>query len=168
MGYGQFISSSYRAYAVDYDGDGYADLFNSVPDAIGSVANYLKVHGWKRDGDIVQSVKFNNVRKPYKQNKESMKFIPLNFTEGTNEVYIVKEGDSLLEIAISNNISLEALMLLNKISNKNLIKVGEKLLINSKKDLYFIGDDNFIAITKYNISHFYAMAVYYLSLELKS
>jgi len=168
MGYGQFISSSYRAYAVDYDGDGYADLFNSVPDAIGSVANCLKVHGWKRDGDIVQSVKFNNVRKPYKQNKESMKFIPLNFTEGTNEVYIVKEGDSLLEIAISNNISLEALMLLNKISNKNLIKVGEKLLINSKKDLYFIGDDNFIAITKYNISHFYAMAVYYLSLELKS
>jgi len=168
MGYGQFISSSYRAYAVDYDGDGYADLFNSVPDAIGSVANYLKVHGWKRDGDIVQSVKFNNVRKPYKQNKESMKFIPLNFTEGTNEIYIVKEGDSLLEIAISNNISLEALILLNKISNKNLIKVGEKLLINSKKDLYFIGDDNFIAITKYNISHFYAMAVYYLSLELKS
>ena len=168
MGYGQFISSSYRAYAVDYDGDGYADLFNSVPDAIGSVANYLKVHGWKRDGDIVQSVKFNNVRKPYKQNKESMKFIPLNFTEGTNEIYIVKEGDSLLEIAISNNISLEALILLNKISNKNLIKVGEKLLINSKKDIYFIGDDNFIAITKYNISHFYAMAVYYLSLELKS
>ncbi len=35
------------------------------------------------------------------------------------------------------------------------------------KDLNFIGDDNFIAITKYNISHFYAMAVYYLSEELK-
>ena len=41
MGYGQFISSSYRAYAIDYDGDGNADLFNSVEDAIGSVANYL-------------------------------------------------------------------------------------------------------------------------------
>ncbi|MDA7690689.1 lytic murein transglycosylase, partial [Gammaproteobacteria bacterium] len=35
------------------------------------------------------------------------------------------------------------------------------------KDINFIGDDNFIAITKYNISHFYAMAVYYLSEELK-
>ena len=34
MGYGQFISSSYRAYAIDYDGDGYADLFSSVDDAI--------------------------------------------------------------------------------------------------------------------------------------
>ena len=51
MGYGQFISSSYRAYAIDYDGDGYADLFNSVDDAIGSIANYLYVHGWKREGE---------------------------------------------------------------------------------------------------------------------
>ena len=42
MGYGQFISSSYRAYAIDYDGDENADLFNSVEDAIGSIANYLK------------------------------------------------------------------------------------------------------------------------------
>ena len=42
MGYGQFISSSYRAYAIDYDGDGYADLFNSVPDAVASIANYSK------------------------------------------------------------------------------------------------------------------------------
>ena len=36
------------------------------------------------------------------------------------------------------------------------------------KDINFIGDDNFVAITKYNISHFYAMAVYYLSQELKT
>ena len=38
MWYGQFISSSYRAYAIDYDGDGYADLFNSVPDAVASLS----------------------------------------------------------------------------------------------------------------------------------
>ncbi len=42
MGYGQFISSSYRAYAVDYDGDGYADLFNSVPDAVGKCGKLFK------------------------------------------------------------------------------------------------------------------------------
>ena len=118
MGYGQFISSSYRAYAIDYDGDENADLFNSVDDAIGSVANYLYVHGWKREGDIVYESFPNNVRKVFNPSSGLSKFIPLSFNE---------DG----------------------------------------KDLNFIGDDNFIAITKYNISHFYAMAVYYLSEELK-
>ena len=47
MGYAQFISSSYRAYAIDLDEGGYVDLFNSVDDAIGSIAKYLYVHGWK-------------------------------------------------------------------------------------------------------------------------
>ena len=167
MGYGQFISSSYRAYAVDYDGDGYADLFNSVPDAVASIANYLKVHGWKPEGKIVQEIRFNNVRKTYKHNESSMKFIPLTFSEGVNEEYLIKEGDSLLAIAIDNDLDMNYLMKTNGIDNPNDIKSGQKLFLNKKKDLYFIGDDNFIAITKYNISHFYAMAVYYLSLELK-
>ena len=118
MGYGQFISSSYRAYAIDYDGDEKADLYNSVDDVIGSVANYLYVHGWKREGDIVYESFPNNVRKVFNPSSGLSKFIPLSFNE---------DG----------------------------------------KDLNFIGDDNFIAITKYNISHFYAMAVYYLSEELK-
>ena len=49
MGYGQFISSSYLAYAIDYDGDSYADLFGSKEDAIGSIANYLSIHGWNAE-----------------------------------------------------------------------------------------------------------------------
>ncbi len=48
MGIPQFISSSYRAYAVDYDGNGQRDLWKSPQDILGSVANYFKVHGWKR------------------------------------------------------------------------------------------------------------------------
>ena len=118
MGYGQFISSSYRAYAIDYDEDGYADLFSSVNDAIGSIANYLYIHGWKKEGQIIHDAYPNNVRKVFKPNKNLSKYIPLSFNEGG-------------------------------------------------KDIYFIGDDNFIAITKYNVSHFYAMAIYYLSEELK-
>ncbi|MFZ8889080.1 MAG: lytic murein transglycosylase B [Pseudomonadales bacterium] len=45
MGYGQFIPSSYRDFAVDFDGDGRRDLW-AVADALGSVANYLAVHRW--------------------------------------------------------------------------------------------------------------------------
>ena len=118
MGYSQFISSSYRAYAIDYDGDGYIDLFNSIDDAIGSIANYLKRHGWKKEGKIVVQTFPNNVRKFYKPHESLTQFIPLTFNEN-----------------------------------------GE--------DLHFIGDDNFRAIARYNISDVYAMAVYYLSEEFK-
>ena len=119
MGYGQFISSSYRAYAVDFDRNGSADLFNSVDDAIGSIANYLNVHGWQPEGNIVTEIKLNDIRKPVKTHYNVNKIITLEFEED-----------------------------------------GEKK--------YFIGDNNFIAITKYNISHFYAMAIYYLSEEIKA
>ena len=167
MGYGQFISSSYRAYAIDYDGDGYADLFNSVPDAVASIANYLKKHGWKRDGVIVKSVQLNKVNKNYKLPSNSNKFIPLKYTEGDEESYIIQEGDSLSSIAMENNLELHNLMSINNIKDKNLIKAGQTIMLSKPKDLYFIGDDNFIAITKYNRSHFYAKAVYDLSLEFK-
>ncbi len=49
MGYGQFIPSSYRAYAVDFDGDDARDIWSNEQDAIGSVANYLHAHGWQPD-----------------------------------------------------------------------------------------------------------------------
>ena len=165
MGYGQFISSSYRAYAIDYDGDGYADLFNSVPDAVASVANYLKVHGWKRDGNIVEEVQLNNVSKPYSTDHKSLKFMPLMFIESEDKEYKVQEGDSLLDIAQKNNMSLDELMSLNDLRDPDHIRVTQTLLLAKKKDTYYIGDDNFIAITKYNRSHFYAKAVYDLSLE---
>ena len=165
MGYGQFISSSYRAYAVDYDGDGYADLFHSVPDAISSVANYLKVHGWQRDGKIITDTKINNVSKPSTTNFKSKKFMTLMFTENTNKQYIVEKGNSLTEIAQQNSMSLEALMSLNNLIDPNQIYVGQVLMLENEKDIFYIGDDNFIAITKYNRSHFYAKAVYDLSLE---
>jgi LysM repeat protein len=89
------------------------------------------------------------------------------FSEGLDEYYIIKKGDTLSDIALKNNISIKELAKLNNIKNQNDIYSGQKILVRNKKDLYFIGDDNFIAITKYNISHFYAMAVYYLSEELK-
>jgi membrane-bound lytic murein transglycosylase B len=47
MGQAQFLPSSYLAYAVDFDGDGYADIWRSVPDALASIANYLQKFGWR-------------------------------------------------------------------------------------------------------------------------
>lgn len=52
MGMPQFIPSSYREYAVDFDGDGKRDLWKSEDDVIGSVAHYLSRHGWKQGGTI--------------------------------------------------------------------------------------------------------------------
>lgn len=46
MGQSQFMPSSFNAYAVDFDGDGRRDIWNSLPDVFGSAANYLKSHGW--------------------------------------------------------------------------------------------------------------------------
>ena len=141
MGYGQFIPSSYRAYAVDFDNDGSVDLLNSVEDAIGSIGNYLYQHGWKSNYPIIWEVNnsfegfnsdsVNNVRK--KVNFDSKTMSPINAIdfnfEGLNT-------DVLL-------LSYET----NKSTN------------------YFVGTRNFIAITKYNVSHFYAKAVYDLAQE---
>jgi membrane-bound lytic murein transglycosylase B len=52
MGWGQFMPSSYRAYARDGDGDGRRDLFGSRPDIFASIANYFVAHGWQRDEPV--------------------------------------------------------------------------------------------------------------------
>ena len=57
-------------------------------------------------------------------------------------------------------------MKLNGIKDKNVLMAGNKIRINKKRSTYFIGTENFIAITKYNNSHFYAMVVYNLAREL--
>ncbi len=50
IGQTQFLASSYMRFAVDHDGDGRRDLIRSVPDVLGSTANYLKAYGWQRGG----------------------------------------------------------------------------------------------------------------------
>ena len=57
MGYGQFIPSSYRAFAVDFDGDGQRDIWDSIPDAVGSVANYFARHGWRGEQPVAITVR---------------------------------------------------------------------------------------------------------------
>ena len=56
MGYGQFIPSSYRSYAIDFDNDGIRNIVTNPIDAIGSVANYLSKHGWEKNALIAEAL----------------------------------------------------------------------------------------------------------------
>lgn len=56
IGWPQFLPSSYRKYAIDFDGDGKIDLANNPVDAIGSTANFLAAHGWVADAPIAEPV----------------------------------------------------------------------------------------------------------------
>ncbi|WP_275790985.1 lytic murein transglycosylase [Pararhizobium gei] len=51
MGQPQFLPSSFLKYAVDFDGDGRRDIWNSIPDSLGSIAHYLSKKGWQRGRD---------------------------------------------------------------------------------------------------------------------
>ncbi len=142
MGYGQFIPSSYRAYAIDYDKDGFADIWNNTEDAIGSVANYFQRHGWKRGGMVAVR---SRVAKEYddsivnKSLKPSLTLADLA-TKGFNPVKAL----SLPAAAPATAIRLEG-------------EWGTE---------FWIGLHNFYVITRYNHSRLYAMAVWQLSQEI--
>ncbi len=59
MGFGQFMPSSYRAYAHDYDGDGFTDIWQNPVDAVGSIANYFVRHGWNSGEPVVVRARVN-------------------------------------------------------------------------------------------------------------
>ena len=75
MGFGQFIPSSYRAYAIDFDGDNLRDIIFNPVDSIGSVANYLSKHGWERNGNIAEEVSQKQITSDF---ETSLKLKPLS------------------------------------------------------------------------------------------
>jgi membrane-bound lytic murein transglycosylase B len=146
MGMPQFISSSYRHYAVDFDGDGKRDLWNSIPDVIGSVANYFSQHGWQADADVVHPVTVNNKS-------------------------IVKEKNSLKPYSTLKQLKSQGVTLKNIPENQGPGDTEEVTLLKLKGkqgDEYWLGLNNFYVITRYNHSVLYAMAVYQLSEELNN
>ncbi len=145
MGMPQFISSSYRHYAVDFDGDGKRDLWNSTEDVIGSVANYFSEHGWKSGAIVTYPVTVAN--KSIVRKKNTLKpYITLGQLE--------KQGvkASARPVAALDDKQLASLL---KFEGKR----GEE---------YWLGLKNFYVITRYNHSELYAMAVYQLSEKLKN
>jgi membrane-bound lytic murein transglycosylase B len=136
MGYGQFIPSSFRAYAVDFDGDGKKDIWNNPVDAIGSVANYLARHGWEKNAPVMKpltltkDITFNTNLEPYVTLKDLSQ-------------YAHWQG---------------------QLPDDTLVTLLEYEQINDKETL--MGFKNFYVITRYNHSRLYARAVFDLSRAL--
>lgn len=141
MGIPQFISSSYRNYAVDFDGDKKADLFNSLPDVLASVANYFSRHGWQHGEPVTYQLNATNSAK----------------------ADALKSGYKL-DYQWQN---LRAAGLSSKTNLKDETKVALIKLQQKNGPEYWAGLKNFYVITRYNHSELYAMAVYQLSQKIK-
>lgn len=142
MGYGQFIPTSYRMYAVDGDNDGKRDLWNNPTDAIFSVANYFKRHGWKQDEPVTQRVKVRGD----------------DYTEVINDR--LKPKWTVAE--------LKAMGVQPTVNFDNDERPANLILLQGKHGAEFwLGENNFYVITRYNHSRLYAMAVYQLSEALR-
>jgi len=140
MGLGQFISSSYRNFAIDFNGDGHKDLWHPE-DAIGSVANYFSRHGWKPNGDITVPAQIKG-----------------RFYDNIATTDAAKPKYSLPQLAQFG---------VTPVSNINSTRVALLKLQGDRGYEYWITGDNFYVITRYNHSPKYAMAIYQLAREIK-
>jgi membrane-bound lytic murein transglycosylase B len=133
VGLPQFMPSSYRKLAVDFDNDGVIDLNDSAADAIGSVASYLRSYGWAAHEPARVSV-----RLPVDKRSE--------LVSGLERVHEVPE---LKQLGVRFSVSRLP---------KGPCSVVE-LPVPGKPSKYVAGFSNFEAITRYNRSTFYATAV---------
>lgn len=140
MGFGQFMPSSYRAFAVDFNGDGRVDIWTDTTDAIGSVANYFAEHGWK-PGEPVTVL---SQPRPNADMTVVNDSLDLNWTVG-----------ELAEKGFPTTAQVESDMPATVFSLQ--LKKGKQ---------YWIGLNNFYVITRYNRSRLYAMAAYELGREI--
>jgi len=141
LGAPQFIPSSYRRYAIDFSGDRQRDLLRNIQDTIGSIANFLKQHGWKRGEPIVSEVKL----------------------EGSMYGWLENEG-------IEPRLSLQRLSRYGIRPVAEIDKHELAALVTLEGEdgpIHRLGYNNFYVITRYNRSKNYSMAVFELAQELK-
>ncbi|HEY4957203.1 MAG TPA: lytic murein transglycosylase B [Caldimonas sp.] len=137
LGMTQFMPSSFNRYAVDFDGDGHVDLHGSAADAIGSVANYLAEFGWKRG----LASRFE-VRPPVDTSERAALLAP-DIVPTFTAAEMVGHGAGLADDALAS----DSLLALVELQN------------GAAAPTYVAGTSNFYAITRYNWSSYYAMAV---------
>jgi membrane-bound lytic murein transglycosylase B len=146
MGQPQFIPSSYRNFAVDFDGDGRRDLWDSEADVIGSVANYFARHDWRAGAPVALPVTGVGEAHSTLVTLENTKPSPPSLKIAT-----LREAG----IQIDAELPADQLASLMQFS----IPEGNE---------YWLGLHNFYVITRYNHSNLYAMAVYQLSRQIQA
>jgi membrane-bound lytic murein transglycosylase B len=137
MGLPQFMPSSWAQFAVDFDGDGRIDLFGSPADAIGSVANYFKAFQW-RPGLPTH--------------------YPVVLTPGTTDMDSLLAPDILPTFSVANFVAQGAALEAGALTHPGPLALIE-LRNGPNAPSYVAGTENFYAITRYNWSSYYAMAV---------
>lgn len=142
MGMPQFISSSYRNYAVDGDGDGRVDLFTNIADIASSVANYFVRHGW-RQGEAVAK--------------------PLHAITNNTASALEPGVKTRYKWSDFNQHGLTSKFRIDDDMPVALVRLEQKTYPE-----YWAGFYNFYVITRYNHSELYAMAAYQLSVLIKS
>ena len=140
LGYAQFIPSSYRYYAIDFDGDKKIDLINNPADAIGSIANYLAKHRWQNTDIIAHPILLNGAVK----NTYTEPIKPKTTTKYWHTQKIATHPKA-----------------------HEKMKSEIVMLTKQRAKEYWMIYWNFYVITRYNHSNYYAMAVYQLSQILK-
>jgi membrane-bound lytic murein transglycosylase B len=153
MGYPQFIPSSYRAYAVDFDGDGKTDLVHSAADAIGSVANYFAEHGWRDGLPVAARARVNG--NDY-EDLFSRKMKPSTTLGALRERGITPLSCEDTQLPGPHCFSLPA-----------DTEIAPLHLEGEHGSEFWLGTRNFYVITRYNHSPLYAMAVYQLAVALE-
>lgn len=137
MGYGQFMPSSFRNYAVDFDGDGKKDIWANPADAIGSVANYLSAHGWV-DNEVIAvptKIKGDGYLSIVSKDLEPNRTIEEVKEVGVKPIRCLLPKTKVLAMALEGESGTEV----------------------------WLGLKNFQVITTYNRSQLYSMAVFQLS-----
>ncbi len=144
MGLPQFMPSSQVKYAVDFDGDGKIDLFNSPADVIGSVANYFKAFNWQPGMPT---------------------HYPMAFDKSKLDMDALMAPDILPTFSVASFTAKGAVL-----EGEALNHTGPLALIELQnagaEPIYVAGTENFYAITRYNWSSYYAMAVIDLGREV--
>ncbi len=146
MGLAQFMPSSWVRYAIDFDGDGRVDLFNSPADAIGSVANYFVAHGWKPGMPTHYAVQFDADPARVQLDELLAPDILPSFSPAS-----MQAKGAVLDAAAAQHAGPLALV---------------ELQNGGEAPSYVAGTENFYAVTRYNWSSYYAMAVIELGREI--